>query len=181
MKKWGLIVVVAAFAIAIAGVTGLLPERQPRWTVETVPGTDLILSMDGSSRSTGPTKLQIRCNAGTAQLRLYVPVRVMPPAGQPTGQIIVDLREEFHDKDRKLVAGGSQERRVTPWVLASDGGYAVRPESATFINQLTGQTWLFVRAVGFRGDDLASSTIEFPLTDLANHKTRIASSCGAGS
>jgi hypothetical protein len=175
MKKWLLVVV--AVVIASGGAALFLKGHQERWTLETGRGTELVLSLKGTSGATQPSTLQVRCDGHNAEVRLYVPIRTMPPAGMATGPATLEVSEEFRDRDRKIVAGDTRAGEPVRWIVDEGGTYASRTGAAAFIDRIAGQEWLYLHSLGFSGDRLATSTIMFPVKGLADYKARVAAAC----
>jgi hypothetical protein len=175
MKKWLLVLI--AVVIASGGAAFLLKGYQEKWTLETGRGTEMVLSLKGTSATTQSSMLQIRCDGHNAEVRLYIPIRIMPPAGMAAGPATLEVSEEFRDRDRKIVAGDSRAGEQFNWIVAEGGAYASRTGSATFIERIAGHDWLYLHSLGFSSDRLATSTIMFPLKGLADHKARVAAAC----
>ncbi|MBI3434498.1 MAG: hypothetical protein HY056_05395 [Proteobacteria bacterium] len=175
MKKWLLIVV--ALAIAGSGAALVLKGYRDGWIRESGGEADLVLSLNGVSATTRPTTLQIRCKGGASEIRLYIPIRIMPPAGRGGGPVTLDVSEEFRDRDRKIVATDADSAAPSSWTVAEAGTYASRTGAAAFIDRLASQNWLYLYSLGMSGNRLASSTIMFPVRGLADHRVAIDSNC----
>ena len=164
------IIVIAAIAVSLAA--GLLLKSSSAWKEDRQAGAPLVLFTDGTSHTGASGKLEIRCDGAKMQVRLYVPIRALPPAGGAAGTPTLSVTEEWHDAKDTVSDGGQPE-----WVAA--GAYATRTDAAAFIKRVKNSDWLYLHSLAFEdGGNLTSSLIMFPVRGLESYSAKMAQACG---
>jgi hypothetical protein len=144
-----------AYAVLVligVGAAVLLPKAHEKWTLAPASGGDLILSLKGESANFQSPRLEIRCDAGKSEVRLYMPIGVTPAVGGPAqGPATMGLTEEFQDENRKPVPASGQTYGNT-WSADESQTFATKLEPLLFIQRIMGRDWLDRLRDRFSGD-----------------------------
>ena len=166
---------IAGGAIIASVAAAFFFKGGPAWREE--PGEGLVLSSQGTSHDGASGKLEIRCAGGKTEVRLYIPMHALPPAGQSSGPPTLDLNEEFRDAKGNVLGGEGQAHE---WVAAGQD-YATRPDGDNFVSSLAGKELLYLRGVAFAGEGLTSSLLIFPIRGLDSYRAKMSEACGKAS
>jgi len=174
------LVVVGGLIVASVAIGLFFKPQPPGWTPKTADGgSGLVLSVDPAQASARPARLEIRCQGGETELRLYVPIRALPPTGPSPGRLTLDLSERFSVGDAKIPVADQGGEGTVAWVVAPEGGFARRDDAAAFLARMANADWLDLGSVGFSGDSLAAATLTFAVKGLGAYRERMAV-CGSG-
>ena len=174
MKK--LYLAFAALVLIGVGASVLLPKAHEKWTLQPVKGNELILSLKGESANVQSPRLEIRCDAGQSEVRLYMPIGVRPAVGGPAqGAAIMGLTEEYQDENRKPIPA-DDETYGNVWSADQSQTFASKLEPLLFVQRIMGQNWLTLRGAAF-SDTPTGFAIDFPVMGLTDYRDKIASSC----
>ena len=176
MKRW-LLGVIAALIVSI-GAGFFVPNFQKHWILEVGNGSELVLSEEATSHGGPPATLQIRCDGGKSEVRLYIPLRRTPPAGLTAGPEKVNVSEEFQDQKTGVAVVDAGTNEPFDWIVAHSGTFASRTNPSAFIGRMAIHHWLYLRLLGFTGGKFSESVIMFPVKGLGEYKARIEAACG---
>ena len=169
-----------AYAALVAfgiGASVLLPKAHEKWTLGPGNGNDLILSLRGDSANVQSPRLEIRCDAGKSEVRLYMPIGVRPAAGGPAqGPATMGLTEEYQDENHNPVPA-VDNIYDNVWSADQSQTFASKQDPLTFVQRIMERDWLVLRGAAF-SDTPAGFAIDFPVMGLADYRDKIASSCG---
>ena len=172
------LVYVALVLIGVA-VAVLLPKVHEKWILAPSKGSELILSLNGESANIQSPRLEIRCDGGKGEVRLYMPIGVRPAVGGPAqGAATMGLTEEFEDENRKPILA-DDKTYGNVWSADEGQTFASKLEPLVFIQRIMGRDWLTLRGAAL-SDKPTGFAIDFPVMGLTDYRERIASSCGDG-
>lgn len=169
---------IAYIALVLFGVGAgiLFPRFHEKWTDT---GSQLVLSLKGSSPDNESCPLEIRCDGSKSEVRLYVPIGITPAFGGPLngraqGPAEMGLTDIFQDTERVPLPRDGDCGNI--WILDKSQDFAVKQDPTSFIARLMGKDWLLLRGVGY-GDPTTGFKIDFPVMGLSDYQHKIASSC----
>lgn len=173
--------IIAYIALVLIGVGAsiLLPKTHATWTIVPGPSGELILFLNGESANIHSPRLEIRCNVGKSEVRLYIPIGVRPAFGGPSqGPATMGLTEAYEDSARKPIPS-DDTMYGNVWSADDSQTFAIKLEPMLFIQRIMGQEWLTLRGTAF-GAVPAGFAIDFPVSGLGAYRDKIAASCGTG-
>ena len=123
--------------------------------------------------------LQVRCNAQTPEVRIYVPIGAATPGGGPdAGPQQLSLKEATYDKERKRLPVSEQDQEYGyPWTVDASGDFAVMPEAKDFLGRIVNKDWVSLESLAM-GSKVSGIKLMFPIMSFDPFRARVVSECG---